>query len=275
MKINIALQHDIEKLKLNRKLKDKTEYLKSKKLIAAKYNVTLRTVENWLNKDNAGVRKTRDDAGKPRAEITDAEVKMTGELLTSGTEIQKIKKTIMEKTKKKVSDRKLNHIRDRAEEVMTSPEPPSKGDLKETSFGDQAKELFEKLFELDLIAPNYGIMIKVGDKDIIIPKYYLETICMILADAYNYVENKYKIDPEQLVRKRLFHLIEQHVRIAETEMSSTEDIKDLVKMYNDLLEKVKLDADLHVVEKICQELRAGITYSEIVALIEKHSPKDD
>lgn len=275
MKIDIFKQEEINKLKLIRKLKDKTDYLKAKKEIAAKYNVTLRTVENWLNKDNAGIRKSRADAGKPRVQISESEEQITKELLTGGNQIKNIKKVLMEKTKKKVSNRKLNHIRDKAEAGLSTRQTTESGQTSATSFGDEAKELFERLFELDLIAPNYGIKIKVGDKDIIIPKYYLETVCMILADAYNYVENKYKIDPEQLMRKRLFHLIEQHIRIAETQTSSTEDVKDLVKMYNDLLEKVKLNADLKVVEKICQELKAGITFSEIVALIEKYSVKEE
>lgn len=268
---NKLIERDINGLKKIRKLKDRTEYLKQKKIMAAKYNVTLRTIENYLNKLYPGMRKPRDDAGKSRSQITNSEEQMTKELLSSGTKIKQIKKVLMDKTKKKVSTRKLDHIRDNVEVEVKAEIPASAG----TSFGDEAKKLFEKLFDLDLIAPNYGLKMTVNGKDFIIPKYYLETMCMILADAYNYVENKYKIDPEQLLRKRLVHLLEQNIRIAETRGLSSKEVETLIGSYEELLDKIKFDADLKVVEKICQDLKAGITFSEIVALIQKYSDKQD
>ena len=197
MKLDIEKINKINELKALRKLRNKDEYKKLKQSLAKEFGVTLRTIENYLNQSEPGQRKTRSDAGQPRAQISDKEKQITKEILTGGKEIKLAKKTIEEKTGKKVSNRKLNHIRDKVENEISPL--PNEENIKESTFGDEAKSIFEKLFELDLIAPNYGIPVNVNGKKIIIPKYYVETkwsaedtikFCYKIIEKFGYDESE-------------------------------------------------------------------------------------
>lgn len=207
---NAAVNNEVKKLRQLRKKIDKTEYLKLKKSTAKKYDVSERTVENWLKQRVPGLRKSRSDAGKVKVRAGAKEKKIAAELLATGKEIRDIKKIIENKTGKTMTKTKLKRVREKAEEIN------EKSTVEESSFGDEAKELFEKLFELDLIAPDAGVKIKIpGGKFLTVKKEYLEDICLILANAYNNaLEVKYKLDRNEMLRMKILNLIEQQVRLA-------------------------------------------------------------
>lgn len=259
------------------KLKDKTPYAELKKAIIKKYDTTGRTVERWLNKRTPGARKGRNDSGKPRVKTTAKEKKMAAELLETGKKIQDVRKITEERTGRKMSQRRLDRIREESEPsppLMNQGTPSGGGhtDMPETNFGDEAKELFRKLFDLDLIAPERGVPVMVNGRRFAIPKEDVEDVCLILANAYNRTgQARFKVDRSRLLKMRIMHLIEQQVRMATVEQVDTKTIESITRMYDKMLENIKVDANIRTVEKVCKELKPDISFEEIISLIEKHT----
>jgi hypothetical protein len=263
---------DREKNKLVMKLRklrgkvDKTEYRIEKKRIAAHYKVTERSVENWLVAKVPGKRKSRSDSGKDRKPIRSKEKKVVKELIENNLPVADVKKIAEEKTGEKISNRKMMKIRKKVEKEEEAEK------IEESNFGDKAKEVFRTLFELDLIAPDRGVSMKIDGKKYIIPKCDLEDICLILANAYNRQgKAKYKADRDELLKRKILHLIEQQVRLASAERVDTKTIVLITQMYDKMLEKVDMDTNIKVVENICKELKPDITFTEVISLIKKYS----
>jgi hypothetical protein len=289
MKFNKQLNEDITQLKRLRKLKRSrkspdcgAKYITLQKKIAVKYKVTIRTVQNWLNARIPGKRKGRADAGKLRNKPESKEKKLITELIQSGLDIKDIRRIVEKRTGSPLSTRKLNNIRKLVEKSIAekplsfgegdSTIGASGGGVEPSQFGDQAKQLFVKLFELDLIAPGHGVKIKVNGRYFTVPKEDVEDICLILANAYNRTAaGKLKLDREHLLRQRLYHLVEAQVRLAATEHLNSKEVASMIKQFNDLKEDIKMDANIRTVEKICKELKPDITWSEIGALIRKYT----
>lgn len=275
MKFNHQLNRDIQTLKKLSKLINKEKYLAFKSELAKKYKVTIRTIENWMNKRVPGKRKSRNDAGKLRNPVLSKEKKAAKELLSAGVDIQDVKKIVEKKTGGKITDRKLNNIRKAIEPELSQKPDMNIVDMpieaaEPSSFGDKGKEMFQQLFDLDLIAPGYGYKIRVNGGVFTVPKEDADDICLILANAYNRTAgSKFKVDREQLVRQRLFHLVEQQVRLAATERLSSKEVESLIRQFKNLQQDIELDANIRTVEKICKELKPDITWSEIGSLIRK------
>lgn len=267
IQFNKQIYDDVQKLKRMQKLKDRTKYADFKRELCAKYKVVPRTIELWMNKRMPGQRKGRNDAGRERVKVKPSVKRKIAEMVESGVNIKEVKKLTG------VSKEKINKQREKMQSDTDSQE------LKESSFGGKAKELFEKLFQMDLIAPERGIKIstkKDGGKReyIIIPKSDVEDICLILGNAYNRAEfaekNKYPVDRQALREKMILHLIEMQIRLA-TMNSNTKDIEALTRMHDRMKESFEMNADIKVVEKICKELKPDIGFDDIVGLIKKHS----
>lgn len=275
MKFNHRLNRDIQTLKKLSKLMNKEKYLAFKSELAKKYKVTIRTIENWMNKRVPGKRKSRNDAGKLRKPVLSKEKKAAKELLSAGVDIQDVKKIIEKKTGGKITDRKLNNIRKAIEPELSQKPDMNIVDMpieaaEPSCFGDKGKEMFQQLFDLDLIAPGYGYKVRVNGGVFTVPKEDADDICLILANAYNRTAgSKFKVDREQLVRQRLFHLVEQQVRLAATERLSSKEVESLIRQFKNLQQDIELDANIRTVEKICKELKPDITWSEIGSLIRK------
>jgi hypothetical protein len=250
--------------------KDQTEYKKFKLVLMKKYGVTERAVQKWLNRRNPGLRKSRNDAGKDRVKVIPKETKLVKELIQTGTDIKVMRKIVANKTGKPISTEKLAKIRTRIE---SKPEEPAE-EIKKSGFGDKAKELFIKLFELDLIAPDHGIALKTGKDSFVIHKDDVADICLILANSYNRYQTdegkKKKIDRELLRKQMILHLMEQQIRFT-SETGSTQDVESLTRMYDRLREKFVRDANIRVVEKICKHLKPDIQFDEIVSLIDEYT----
>lgn len=271
MKFDQEKNKDILELRKLRKRKtDIPKYMEMKRSIMKKYDVTARAVEKWLNRRNPGLRKSRNDAGKDRVKVIPKETKLVEELLQTGTDIKVMKKIVAKKTGKPISDRKLAKIRTRVE---LKPEEPAE-EIKKSGFGDKAKELFMKLFEVDLIAPDHGIALKVNKETFVIHKDDVIDICLILANSYNRSQSneakKKKVDRELLRKQMILHLMEQQIRFA-SETGSTQDVESLTRMYDRLREKFVRDANIRVLEKVCKHLKPDIQFDEIVSLIDEYT----
>ena len=271
MKFDQEKNKDIVGLrKLRNRKVDTGKYMERKKAIMAKYGVTARAVEKWLLQRNPGLRKSRNDAGKDRVKVIPKETRLVKELIQTGKKIQDMKKIVAKKTGKPFSTRKLAKIRTRVEpKLEESPE-----EIKKSGFGDKAKELFVKLFELDLIAPDHGISFKIGKETFVIHRDDVSDICLVLANSYNRYQTddgkKKKIDRELLRKQMILHLMEQHIRFA-SETGSTQDVESLTRMYDRLREKFVRDANIRVLEKVCKHLKPDIQFDEIVSLIDEYT----
>jgi hypothetical protein len=266
----------VNKLKKLHKLKDRKPYQDLKSEILKKYNVSGRTVERWMASRTPGVRKPRADANKVRVPVKKFAKKKVLELLSQGMDLKEIKKLTG------VSDRQLERIRKdfttkstKGTEVSDNKSKSAAGEpVEESAFGDKVKEIFRELFQLELIAPDKGLKIKLkNNKSVLIKKQDLEDVCLILANAYNRGtfedEHKYKMDREQLREKLILHLMERQIHLA-MEHSDTKTIDALTRMHDRMSKNVELSADIKVVEKICKELKPDIAFDDIVNLIRKH-----
>lgn len=260
----------IELRKLRRLKRDLHKYGDKKREMMKKYNVTERAIQLWLNKRNPGLRKSRNDAGKDRVKVIPKETKLVKELIQTGTDIKVMRKIVAKKTGKPISTEKLAKIRTRVEPKLEEPTE----EIKKSGFGDKAKELFVKLFELDLIAPDHGVTFKIGKETFVIHKDDVSDICLILANSYNRYQTaegkKKKIDRELLRKQMILHLMEQHIRFA-SETGSTQDVESLTRMYDRLREKFVRDANIRVLEKVCKHLKPDIQFDEIVSLIDEYT----
>jgi hypothetical protein len=197
-------------------------------------------------------------------------LKIAKELLQNNIDIKDIKKEIEKRTGHKISSRKMEHIR-----VKLEPLIASESGTEPTVFGDKLKDMFLKLADYDLIGPNNGIKIFVHGKPFIIPKEDLDDICLILANSYNRTSTtKLKIDREYLLRQRIFHLIEQQVRLASTDIVNTKTLEAITRMYDRMIEQLELTANVIQLEKICKVLKPEITWSEIGSLIKQFSHEE-
>lgn len=260
---------EIKALKRFRKLKDQSQYMGFKKALILKYNVTGRTIEMWLAKRTPGARKVRTDSGKVRNKITAKEKKVAAELLEQGTKIKDVKKVVG------VSKRKLDRIRDQVN--MGAEADYENGDIdKETNFGDKAKEMFRKLFQLDLIAPDRGILVEAAGKRIRIQKGDVEDICLILANAYNRLGIvKYKLDKMQFMKMRVIHLVEGQINILNQNGGATKEVESLTRMYDRLNEPMAAEVNLDLLKTICRILKPNISDTEIYELVKSNAPTDE
>jgi hypothetical protein len=255
---------EITELKKLRKLKDKKPYADMVKSLAKKYKVTERSIRGWLLKRRPGLRKSRADAGGVRRPLVKNQKKKVLELLESGMELVQVKKITG------VSDRQLERIR-----VKNPATADSDGSQpQDSAFGNEAKELFRKLFQLDLVGPEKGITIKTEKGIVFVPKEDCEDICLILGNAFNRMEHsknkKLKVDRLQLREKMIWHKMEEQMKYATT----SKEVESLTRMFIRMKEKFELTPDIITLEKVCKELKPDITFNDIVSLIKKHSEAD-
>jgi len=300
MKFDRQKNDDIHKLKKLSKLRNHEPYRKLKLALMKKYSASARTVERWLVKRAPGVRKTRTDSGKIKSRITALEKKLTRELIEGGVRVRDVKLIVQKKTGKKISNRKINRARGQfevaIEEHLTGDHAICRGAEEksgpaaepniESGFGDASKELFRKLFELDLIAPERGIGLMIRGKRFAVPKEEVEDICLILANAWNEsigksylgtgrAHQKYKVDKNVLRKIRIMSLIDQQIRLCTTQGSDTKQIESLTRMYDKMSETIPMDANLETLKRVCRALKQNISDTEIYELVKANSTTDE
>lgn len=239
-------------------------YLDKMKGIAKEFSISEKTVYRDMLKKIPGLRKTRNDAGKIRSNISHGTKEKAEELMQAGQTKEAVKKRL------KLSQKKMERI---------SKMEHGKGKTKTgaSKFGNEAKELFEKLFDFNLIAPGRGIAMKHNGVSFIVTREDLKDIILILANAYNrfcFAENKkLKLDRTQLRNAIMEHLIEDQMRFAR-ESADYKLVEALTRMIDRLKEDTVLPDDFEAIMKVCQQLKPDISREDLIGLIKKISTEE-
>jgi hypothetical protein len=142
---------------------------------------------------------------------------------------------------------------------------------------DELTKFFENFFAIDLV-PVEGIQLQFKNKKFFLEKDEIADIILILVNAYNKyasVNTKLKFDREELLKSKLYHLVEAQIRKLR-ESSKPKEVESLMRQYAHLKKRdFKITSDLKVFEKCMRELKPDITFGEIYALIKKHSKEDE
>lgn len=249
------------KRKKNNK-KYEPEYLQLRDEIAKRYDVTIRAVQKWVKAKTPWVRDKRDDAGKERVKLKSTTKRMLNDAIESGHLKKDAVKIVSSKTGEKISQRKL----DKALNNSTVND--------HTSFGNEAKEFFRKLFEIDLIPPDKGIKMKYHKTNFIINKSDLEDIMRILANAYNrYAESKdkLKVNRASFRKSKLWQLYDEAVSLINDRGVNIADLKEISLFIQRLeIDRNKINPRVITFWKILQNFKHDITLDEVISMAEEY-----
>lgn len=258
-------KQDLQKVK---KIVDHTEKRKAILELCKAWEVSERSLYRDLKSPNPAIRKIRSDSGVDRIKASKKELNMFRELVHAGKDLQQAKAIVEKKSKREITQYQVNKISDEIKN-MNVPD--------ESSFGESIEKFLQKYFKLDLIAPEKGVKVKLGKLSFIVNMEDVNDIVLILVNAYNRNvkdDKKLKLDRNQLVRQKIYHVIEMMLRSAE----STQNVKDLeaiTRMKKRLDISIQnLNPNFKVVEKVCKEIQPDITFDTIYHLIEKHSTEE-
>jgi hypothetical protein len=247
-----------------RRLKEfKDQYHSFMKKICDEFSISEKTVYRDMIKPVPGLRKNRNDRGKFRTKITEEEILKAEEIIMAG----KSKKTVKEKLE--VSNRKMKRINEKLEDTKND-----KRETEETRFGFEAKEFFNKLFEIELIAPGKGIKLVYNDVNFIVSKDDLNDIILILSNAYNracFSDNKkLKVSRDELRNMMMQQLVEDQMKLAQSSRDY-KMIEAITRMRERMNENATLPDDFETILKVCKELKPDLSKEDLIGLIKKVS----
>lgn len=247
-------QQLIERLKILKTQKKKSDYKDLMKKICDEYSISDKTVYRDMHKPTPGIRKPRADQGKERKKVPKKVLDKVYELMKSGnsqTEAIKIAGHISSKKAAKIN-------------IEAEPE--------ESSYGDKVKELIRKIYDADKI--SLPVKLKINGINVTLSPEEINDIIMIIATAYNRcVEDadKMQIDRLQLAKSKLYYLLDEQIRIAQQQYD-LKAVEMISRIYDRLKEADKEhDANFNTLVKCMKEIKPDITISEIIALIRKHN----
>lgn len=233
-------------------------YNHAKRRICKQYRISIKTLYRDLHKPVPGLRKRRNDRGKIRRRNYHTLIRKVDELMRAG----KTQKDI--KSRLKLSEKRMRRARKKIAESDVRP--------IRSMFGSEAKKFLQKLFQLDLIAPDRGIALHYKGMGITVGREDLKDVCLILANAYNRQchaeEKKLKVDRSQLRTAMMHHLVEELMQLAK-EQADYKLVESLTRMLDRLKEETQLPADFETMVRVCQELKRDIAREEVIALIKK------
>ncbi|HRE42264.1 MAG TPA: hypothetical protein PLG90_13130 [Ignavibacteria bacterium] len=263
-----------DKIKELAKLKaiDRPAYKNLLKSIRDEYKISdstiYRDMKDLSQSITPGTRKKRKDAGEQKSIPTPEEIKLVSEVKISQGTFKAGKEIAEKKLGKKISNRKLNKIKTEIDNNDIVPE--------ETNFGSKGKELLEKIFEFDLMAPESVFKFEFKDlsnkkHSVAITKEEIADVILILANAYNR-----KVDPEDMLsadrislfRNKLFYSAQEMLTLA-TERGDIDGIEQCSRMLTRLesKNKIELPNDFHVYYKAMKKLKGDLTEEEAIDLL--------
>jgi uncharacterized membrane protein YheB (UPF0754 family) len=258
----VKYKQDLAKVK---QMADKIKKRNVIKQLCITWQCSERSIYRDLGSPNPAVRKIRSDSGVDRIRATKKELKMFRELVAAGKDLGEAKSIVEKKSKREISQYQVNKI---SNEIKNMDVP------EESSFGESIEKFLQKYFKLDMIAPENGVKVKLGSLSFIVSKEDVNDVILILVNSYNRnckPDNKLKLDRNQLVRQKIYHVIEQTLRTAE-QTSSVKDLEAITRMKKRLdIQTQNLNPNFKIVEKVCKELKPDISFDDIYHLIEKHS----
>lgn len=258
MEYSIKFEQDIKKLKA---ITDPALRKKTVIMLAKSYKVSQATIYRHMKKNIPGTRDTRSDAGKEKNPVTKKQVGVVMELIKAGKPQKDVKKFLP------VTDHQLAKISKKAKTTVSNKTPPI--------IASSIESFLRQYFKLEYISDVSIIKVKLAKVEIELTKDDFNEIVMILANAANRTKegfNKLKLDRVMFMRSKFKRILETKIRIAE-DSSSTDELKKLLSMFNDLdVKRAKeLNPDVKVMEKVCKELKPDLEFDELVSLIEKYS----
>lgn len=236
------------------------DYISFRDNIAGKYDVSVRTVQNWVKAKTPWARDKRDDAGKIRSKVSPKVTGLIDDALKSGHTKKQVKKIITDKTGKNISNRVLNR---EAKKEVTSDH---------TGYGSEAKEFFKKLFDIDLIPSDKGIKMKYKNSNFIINKSDLADVCMILANAYvrSTGSSTFKINRAAMRRSNLWQMFDEAVTLINDRGVNITDLKEISLFIQRLeIDRNKINPRAVTVWKIVQNYNPSVTLDEVISLAEE------
>lgn len=242
---------------------DGTKKTKAIEMLCERYKVSQATIYRHLKKRMPGIRKARADRGKEKVKPSVKEVKLAAELIKAGKSRQEAKKEIETVTGRKVTSTKLRKLSERLKKE--NPE------IEISGFGKVIKIFLEKYFQLDNIAPEANIPIKLGTKEFEIKREDFEDIIMILTNAYNRKAtngDRLKLDRDQMRERMLMNLFEWQIQVA-SETGNIKDVETLSRIYDRMKPESNMDVNIKTLELVCKELRPDITLKEIIGILRK------
>lgn len=261
-------EDDCKKLKLLRAKATKSrskyghEYTMFRNHMIEKYDVDVRTVQLWIKRKTPWIRDKRDDVGKERKKVSKKITALINDGIDAGLTQKKVKKIVQDKSGQKISQR-----------VMVR-ELNKKTNEDETAYGDEAKNYFRNLFELDLIPPDKGIKMKYGKTKFLILKSDLEDVCRILSNAYNrYADasDKMKINRAADRKSKLWQMYDEAVNIINHRGVSIADLKEVSLFIQRLeIDRNKINPRVQTFWKILQNYSPEITLDEVISLAEEY-----
>lgn len=244
-------------------------YIKLRDELAAKYEVSIRTVQLWLNKKNPAIRKKREDAGRERVKLSPTVKTKLHDAVSSGANKKQALELIVNNKGTKVSKYK-------ADKILKSEAEAIRAENKPAAFAEDISEFVEKYFKLDLIPENKSIMIKMDKVKFPLTRSDMKDIQMILKNAHNRAqyaaEKRLKLDRTHLRRVRTWHLFEQ---LLDEAIARNDQ-----KTFNSLtlaMQRLELDPskfanpNWETLEAVCKELKPDITFDEIYSLVEENT----
>lgn len=246
------------------KATDQDKYKEFLKAVAKKYSISDKTIYREMNKpDNEiGIRKTRDDSGKYKSTVNEKEEKMVTELVASGKSKQAAKKIVEEKTGSKISNRKLERF---------TPKLTDK-----TMFGEDVKKFFDKIIELDFIAPDGGIELNCKGNPFLVRKKTLNDISLNLVNEYNMQvsdDQKLQFDETQYIRSTMRNdiMYMQSLARAAGDVKSLEACSRMFQRFE--IDYGNIDIDLKIILACFRQLNPTITDDEGLTLIKQIGEK--
>jgi len=266
-------KQDLAKVKKIPGKKEKTVAIEA---LCKTYEVSRRSVYRDLASPNPLVRKIRTDSGQDRIKASKKELLMFRELLHAGYAMQEARDIVEKKSKREITQYQINKITNEIKK-MDLPE--------ESMFGDNIEKFLKKYFTLQMIAPEKGvkILLKKSDKEkklvpFILAKEDVEDLILILVNAYNRDNKdneKLKLDRNQLVRRKVYQLMEKFLRTAE-DSGSIKDLEAITRMKKRLdFEVGNLTPDFKVLEKVVREINPDIEFDHLYYLVEKFSENNN
>jgi transposase len=242
--------------------------------ISKKYNLPERTIydhQNLIKKRGTLRRKKRSDKGKEK-NIPEECINQIKELRQGGRSLKESFAIVESKFKIKISrHRRLKFSRQIMKEININ-------DNNNSEFGDNLKNFLTEFFEINLIAPQKGINLKFNEVEFLLEKDEADDIILILINAYNKyagIDKKLKLDRIELLKMKLYHLLEAQVRQAAQDLN-TKDLESITRQYLMLRKKdAKAPVNFKIFENCMKELKPDITFDELYSLIKKHSNEDE
>jgi len=257
MYFNEELNKDIEKLKELRRLHLTRDFHLYRAEVMKKHNISLATVHRHMDKPTPGLTQSKTaDMDKSCAVITDNHLNNISEQLTDA-----------EDERKRERKEFLRRLRD-IELFLDRNVCNEATDLLQNFF----RKIFDHAFKG--LKEERGIFCSIPKEEFIMLEEHIDDICLIFANAYaHYKNNASEINRDDYLKMRVRNLVEQHLRNSGRQWFKVKDVEAFTRMYKRILpDDEKMTLNLNFVQIICNELKPGITRSEIIDLFKKKLP---